>query len=195
MKKVLFASAAAAALTLSLPTVASANCADEIAALHQELGTATADAGAAAFGAIDGTATAPTTSGTATAGTAATTPPPAGSSTGADTSAQQSATAGQEPGTEATPAMGEALAGGAASAQDVIAQDTGQPTAAAGAAGSADTAAADTTSGTTTNAQGVTGGDAGEAGTAILLARAEEYQKLGNENACMNVIEQIRAQQ
>jgi hypothetical protein len=132
------------------------------------------------------------------------------------------ATAGEVPGTEATPAMGDALAGGAASVQDVIAQDEGQPTAAEQAdqaTGSSQVATSENTEGQTVNTQtGETTGDqlaAAEPGQTaagggsdqftsggnnvdmnqILLTRAEAYSSLGNEDACMNVIDQIQAQQ
>jgi hypothetical protein len=104
--------------------------------------------------------------------------------------------------------MNEAVGQSAASPQDVIAQDSGQPTAAQGGAQDSSQMAA---SGATTPAAGADSGSqqmaaADQAGVetnpmsggepvdmkAVLLARAQAYQELGNEDACMNVVEQAK---
>ena len=165
MKKSLMASAAAAALTLATALPALANCADEIAALKSQHFT----------GSISSDATqtvAPKATDQAATGGAA---------------AANTATAGQVPGTEATAAMNAVVGDRAASPADVKAQDAGEQT----AAEQAQTGEAP---------QEKQAADAGDAASqskedqfAILLKRAEEYQGLGNEQACMNVIEEMKA--
>jgi trimeric autotransporter adhesin len=110
---------------------------------------------------------------------------------GADgTAGADVATAGQVSDTEATPAMNEAVGDRAASAADVRAQDAGQQTAAQQAESGQAPAANDQTA----EAQGTPEQNTSDQ-FAVLLQKAEEYQKLGNEEACMNVIEQAKAAQ
>jgi hypothetical protein len=91
-------------------------------------------------------------------------------------------TSGQTPGTQATPAMNDAVGQSAASSQDVQAQMAGKPT----AAQQADVAAA---GGGSTEMPAASGA---EAQLATLIQQAENYQKLGNEEACMNVVKQAQ---
>ena len=109
--------------------------------------------------------------------------------------------------------MSAAVGQTAASAQDVRAQQAGQPTAAEasaeGTAGATGTqgaatggAAADMTTGAQATAEGQGGAaspDAAaapgpDAGTqiAILAMRGQAYARMGNEAACQNILEQAR---
>jgi hypothetical protein len=209
MKKTLFASAAAAALTLSLSAPAFADCAAEIAALQAPQatgsigtsGTAPADDQAAATADQASTeADASTNEQQITADAEAET---SGEATGGAPTDEQAMTgdveageavAGEVPQTEATPAMNAAVGDRAASVQDVIAQDAGEPTAAQQAMQAEeapDQTASAQTAETTATAGYTVGGNEVDM-MAVLVARAQAYQNLGNEEACMNVIEQAK---
>jgi len=97
-------------------------------------------------------------------------------------------TAGAVPGTEATAAMNEATEGIATSPEEVEGQQTAQPAETAPSA--EQIAAADEP--LTPSANPTSGGQPIDL-NAEMLARAEAYQKLGNEDACMNVVEQAKA--
>jgi hypothetical protein len=105
-----------------------------------------------------------------------------GSGAGLNVAAQK---AGQTPETQATTAMNAAVGQTAASPQDVQQQMAGKPTAAQQA--QANAAASGNTGGTMPAAGGA------EAEFGVLIQQAENYQKLGNEDACMNVIKQAKS--
>jgi hypothetical protein len=163
MMKTLMASAAATVLTLSFSGSALADCAEEIAAFKSQHYTGSVEP-------------------SGDAGTAAEERIDEAHAA-ADTAAESDTpVAGEVPGTEATAAMNEAVGDRAASPEDVRKQDAGEPTAAqAAAAPDSDTEVA----------AAETGAEADQ--LAVLLKRAEEYQKLGNEDACMGVIEEAKA--
>jgi hypothetical protein len=202
------ASAAAAALMLSFSTAAWADCAEEIAALKsqqytgsidpseepgapEELideGTATAEATQGGTGAApeeetyQGSATADATG---EAGVTSEEQPDEGTATADATQGDKKPVAGQVPGTQATAAMNKAVGGRATSPADVRAQDLGEATAAQKADAAEEAPEVDTQ---------IAAADASTEADqfAALLKRAEEYQKLGNEEACMNVVEEAR---
>jgi hypothetical protein len=109
--------------------------------------------------------------------------PDQGTATADATPGDKKPVAGQVPGTQATAEMNKVVGGRATSPADVRAQDLGQATAAQKAGAAEEAPEVDT--------------QIAAAGTeadqfAALLKRAEEYQKLGNEEACMNVVEEAR---
>jgi hypothetical protein len=166
MIKTLMASVAATVLTLSFSGPAFADCAEEIAALKSEQYT-----GSIGTSADAGAPEERIDEAHAAAGTAAESDTPV---------------AGEVPGTQATAAMNQAVGGRATSAEDVRKQDAGEPTVAQqaeAAEGAPDAHTQITAEETGTVADQFT----------VLLTRAEEYQKLGNEEACMNVIEEAQA--
>jgi hypothetical protein len=84
--------------------------------------------------------------------------------------------AGEAPKTEATPAMSEALKGRAASPEDVLRQNQGQPTA-------SEAAQAGQVAPTPQLSEAMNS-----------LQRAREFDKAGNEAECMAAIQQAKAQ-
>ncbi|MGH6924055.1 MAG: hypothetical protein ACRED5_09975 [Propylenella sp.] len=111
--------------------------------------------------------------------------PDQGTATADATLGDKKPVAGQIPGTQATAAMNEAVGSRATSPADVRAQDLGEATAAQKADSAEEAPEVDTQ---------IAAADAGTEADqlAALLKRAEEYQKLGNEEACMNVVEEAR---
>ncbi len=197
MRAFLMASAASACLCLVLPGSALADCAGDLQALQS------APAGGAAAAATTGSTSSAssTASGGSTTGAAA-----GGSASGGTASAGQgqtaAGTAGAAPGTQGTQAMSAAVGQTAASPQDVVAQQAGQPTAAEASAGSAATGAqgsatqpaASADAGATAPGQegaAAAGSDAG-AEIAVLVKRGQAYAEMGNDAACMNILEQAR---
>jgi hypothetical protein len=98
--------------------------------------------------------------------------------------------------------MSAAVGQTAASAQDVRAQQAGQPTAAeaatGGATGATGTQGAAAQGAATAGAQPAAGAQAAapvDVGTqiAILAKRGQIYAQMGNEAACLNLLEQARA--
>jgi len=94
--------------------------------------------------------------------------------------------AGTLPGTEATAAMNEVTEGIAASPAEVKAQQTAQPAETAPSAEQVASADQPLPSATLTS-----GGKPVDL-RAEMLARAEAYEKLGNEGACLNVADQAK---
>ena len=195
MRKLFAASASAAALTIALAAPAFADCASEIQALKsQEFTGSVAAQGGGAGGAMAGQ-DAMATQGGVQAGNVELTPSdkmdqsgaqasgPAGSSD-VNVAAQK---AGETSETEATPAMNAAVGQSAASPQDVQQQMAGKPTAAQEAQASIAAGG-----GTSTDAAQMPAGNGAQAEFGVLIQQAENYQKLGNEEACMNVIKQAK---
>ena len=225
MKSTFMASAAAIVLTFGIgaPAVA-ATCSDEIAALKQETFTGSVDKADAtakpmAPAADQSTAAAATeippaqgTAATQTAAASATAeqePAAANSASGEagmssdQIAAENQAAPGQDlqavdgapaagtlPGTEATAAMNKVTEGIAASPAEVEAQQTAQPAETAPSA--EQVAAADQP--LPAAAPPTSGGNPIDL-RAEMLARAEAYQQLGNDGACMNLVEQAKAVQ
>lgn len=211
MKSLLLASVAAAGFTLGIGGSAfAASCTDEIAALKQQTFTGSvnsADTAAKPVAPATGQSSAaakpatPPALGAASSQTAATdqTAPAAGmasdqvaavnsAASGEDLQADGKApAAGTLPGTEATAAMNKATDGIAASPAEVKSQQTAQPAETAPSAEQVASANEPLPSATPTS-----GGKPVDL-RAEMLARAEAYQKLGNEGACLNVAEQARA--
>jgi hypothetical protein len=218
MKSKLMASVAATILTIGIGAPAfAATCSDEIAALKSETFTGSvnsADATAKPMApAIDQSsaaaepAIAPAQGGAANqaAATGAATDQnaPAGMASDQMAAANSAASgnalsstgslsppAGTLPGTEATAAMNKATEGIAASPAEVDTQQTAQPAETAPSAeqvASADQPLPATTSPTS-------GGKPVDL-RADMLARAEAYQKLGNDGACLSVVEQAKTVQ
>ena len=203
MKSFLMSSAAVAVLSLGLAAPAAADCAADIASLKAETFTGSVNAATTEAAAPAAETTAPADA-AAAAPAAETTAPldaAAGAAPAADANANQVAAADSAapadaaaapaeevvPGTEATAAMNELTEGIATSPEEVEEQQTAQPAETAPSAeqlASADEALAPSTSPTS-------GGKPVDM-QATMLARAEAYQKLGNEEACMNVIEQAK---
>ena len=98
--------------------------------------------------------------------------------------------AGSVPGTEATAAMNAATTGQgiAASPAEVKTQQTAQP---AETAPKPEQVATAGNNASAASAAPTSGGEALDM-KATLLARADAYQKLGNEGACMNLIDQAK---
>jgi hypothetical protein len=197
MKRLLAASAGAAALAIALAAPAFADCASEIKALKATQFTGSVKptdmtsggAGAAQQGGVSaqnetamqsGGETPKAQSDKMTAPQTAT----SGQATGAglNVAAQK---AGQTPETQATTAMNATVGQSAASPQDVQQQMAGKPTSAQQAQANASVTA---TGGGTMPAAG-----GAEAEFGVLIQQAENYQKLGNEDACMNVIKQAKS--
>ena len=194
MKSFLMASAAAAVLSLGLATPAAADCAADIASLKQQSFTGSVNPAAGTDSAT------PAVDATVPADAAAAIAPAAGANEAqtamVDSASVDAAAApgssgapapGTAPGTEATAAMNEVTEGIATSPEEVDAQQTAQPAETAPSAeqlAAADEPLAPSTSPTS-------GGEPVDL-QATMLARAEAYQKLGNEGACMNVVEQAK---
>jgi hypothetical protein len=161
------------------------------AAPAEELGegTATAEATEGAAGAASedelyqGQATAEATG---EAGATSEELPDQGTATADAAPGDKKPVAGQVPGTQATADMNKVVGGRATSAQDVRAQDLGEATAAQSADAAEEAPEVDMQV-----AAADAGGEADQ--FAALLKRAEEYDKLGNEEACMNVVEEAQA--
>ena len=205
MKSFLMSSAAVAVLSLGLAAPAAADCAADIASLKAETFTGSVNAApdadavapaaeitapdTAAAPAADSTAPVDAAGGAAPAvDTNASQVAAADSGAPADAAAVPSAPAEEAvPGTEATAAMNAVTEGIATSPEEVDEQQTAQPAETAPSAeqlASADEPLAPAASPTS-------GGEPVDL-QATMLARAEAYQKLGNEGACMNVIEQAK---
>jgi hypothetical protein len=160
MKMQLFLAAAGATLLLAGAPAYAGPCSDEIASLEKTLSGSDAGMGP-------------------TAATGSTT-----ETMDADTAqAEEGAVpkAGEAPGTEATALMNEVTEGKATSAQDVVKQNEGQPTAAE--------AAQDETQGQTSE---VARSSPSEAST--LLEQAKEFDAAGKEEDCMAAIEKAKQQ-
>jgi hypothetical protein len=168
MKMQLFLAAAGATLLLAGAPAYAGPCSDEIASLEKTLSGSDAGMGpTAAAGSSEPTGV-------------------AGSSDAMDTDTAQSdegavPKAGEAPGTEATALMNEATEGKATSAQDVVKQNEGQPTAAE--------AAQDETQSQTSE---VARSSPSEAST--LLEQAKEFDAAGKEEDCMAAIEKAKQQ-
>ncbi len=202
MKSLLMTSAAAAILSLGLASPALADCAADIAALKSQINTGSIDSANTTAKPAAVEKTSPAADASASNGEMATAAPAQGTAgMGADQAAAADSAAsapvaseggapaaGTIPGTEATAAMNKATEGIATSPAEVDAQQTAQPAetapsqdqiAQAGETPAASTAP--TSGGEPVDMQGT------------ILARAEAYQKLGNEGACMNAVQQAKA--
>jgi len=194
MKSFLMTSAAAAVLSLGLAAPAAADCAADIASLKQQSFTGSVSATASTDPAAPAGEPTPPADATAAAAPAegANANEVAAAASGASVDAAAPASsgtpaAGAVPGTEATAAMNELTEGIATSPAEVNEQQTAQPAETAPSAeqiAAADEPLAPSTSPTS-------GGQPVDI-MAEQLARADAYQKLGNEGACMNVLEQAK---
>ena len=191
MKSFLMVSAAAAVLSLGLAAPAAADCAADIASLKQQSFTGSVNAAStdAAAPATDTTAPAGAMAATAPATDADPTTAAAGSAAPVEAAPSASgAPAAAAPGTEATAAMNEATEGIAATPEEVEGQQTAQPAETSPSAeqlAAADEPLAPPATPDLGRAAGRPACD--------MLARAEAYQQLGNEDACMNLVEQAKA--
>jgi hypothetical protein len=155
MKMQLFLAAASATLLLASASAYAGPCSDEIASLEKTLSGS--DAG---MGPTDTTGSSDTMD--------------------ADTAQADEGSmpkAGEAPGTEATALMNETTEGKATSAQDVVKQNEGQPTAAEAAQDEAQTSE-------------VARSSPSEAST--LLEQAKEFDQAGKEEDCMAAIEKAK---
>jgi hypothetical protein len=216
MKAFLMASAAAAVLSLGLAAPASADCAADIAALKSQTFTGSVNSAGSTGSTSQITAETtgePAMSSDQTASAALPAEPSTGAAganaPGADintagaNSSQMAAAESTTPaepvpsqggnqsaGTPATAAMNQAAQGIAATPAEVKGQQTAQP---AETAPSADQLA-DANNPLPTSTAPTSGGEPVDL-KATTLARAEAYQKMGNEGACMNAVEQAKAVQ
>ena len=205
MKSLMVSAAAAALMSLSAP--AFADCAEEIASLKSQVSTSSTEpqantsatkepisseqAGEQAAAAPSEDAPAPAEEEVAAAPAAeATAPaePAVEEQTAAAAPEGDQPVAGEVAGTEATAAMNEVTENIATSPAEVEEQATAQPAETApNAEQQADQAAGGEEVATS---KGFTSGGEAVNMVEVAVARAEAYQKLGNEGACLNVIEQ-----
>jgi len=150
MTRHLLIAAAGACLMLAGGQAGAAQCSQEIATLEKALSSKDAGMG-------------PTDTGMA------------GSSGTEKSGAIDVPQAGELPGTEATPAMNEAVEGKAASAQDVQRQNTGEPTAAEAA-----------------QAQQTTPAAGGQSEVTDPLQEARDLDQAGKEEECLAAVSEVK---